>query len=54
MIGVTAVAITEPRSQKSGTTIAAVAAARLEITRVWSEIPLGFFSSCSGDSPHRR
>ena len=34
MIGVTAVASNEPRSQKYGTTIAAATAERLEIRRV--------------------
>ena len=37
MIGVIAVASSEPRSQNIGTTIAAATAARLEIRRVWSE-----------------
>ena len=55
MIGVNAVAITEPRCQNVGTTIAAVAAARLEMIRVCSERPLCFFSSAAPeDSLHRR
>ena len=37
MIGVMAVAISEPRSQNVGTTMAAATAARLEIRRVCSE-----------------
>ena len=38
MIGVIAVASSEPRSQNMGTTTAAATAARLEIRRVWTEI----------------
>ena len=44
MIGVIAVASSEPRSQKSGTMMAAATAARLEIRSVVTEIELGFWS----------
>ncbi len=50
MIGVMAVASSDPRSQNIGTITAAATAAALEITRVWIEIPL-VFSSFSGLTP---
>ena len=46
IIGVMAVAISEPRSQNSGTTTAAATAAAAEITSVWIEIPLLLSFSC--------
>ena len=48
MIGVTAVAMIDPRCQKSGTTIAAATAARLEIRRVVSDSPLPLSFCFSG------
>jgi hypothetical protein len=50
-IGVMAVAISEPRAQNIGTTIAAATAARLEIRRVWTESVLGPFGSFSRLTP---
>ena len=51
MIGVMAVAISEPRAQNVGTTMAAATAARLEITSVFSERPPAPLSSFSGLTP---